>query len=573
MVCGNPSFKACVPPTLDLWNRGIKPLFSGQKPIECHLKEENWVDVVNGTFHITEQASRDHGNISCQYTPLKRASDDQTVLDMETVNITHGDPITSDFFTASCVSDLSNKIYEDVHSGIYKKTIEARPLPTDAMGFNVLILGLDSVSRMAWQRLFPETYNYFKDTLGGIVFEGYNAVGDGTINNLLPFLCGKFQKELPEARRGKPNATRVDGYPWVWKNYEQLGYVTQYIEDRADINTFNMRMLGFKEQPVHHYMRPFFLRRRAKGKTFDLCLGSKRLHVNVFNWVQDFFAAYKNHPKFSFTILNSLTHDTFKFAADADKDLLAFLQYMESQGNMKNTLYILMADHGPRFHGIRFMAQGRLEERLPFMGIWVPPKFKTKYPIHLKNLRINSHRLTTPFDIYETLMDVVNFREARVGNISQRGISLFREIPPKRTCLQAGVDVHWCACQNLKSLPVNDSVVQNASIKLVDKINSLTSNFSKLCHRLSLNQTIKASIYTQGQSGIVANESEVYYSIRVMTTPGKALFQATMKYNTLSGNFTVLEQHISRINAFLKQSRCIQRLDPSLLIFCYCSVG
>ena len=560
-------------PTLDLWNREIKVLFAGRRSIQCHLKEENWVEVVNGTFRITERASMKYGNITCRYTPLKRGRDDQTVLDMETINITHGDPITSDFFTASCVSDLSNKTYEDVHSGIYKKKIEVRPLPTDAMGFNVLILALDSVSRTAWKRLFPETYTYFKDTLGGIVLEGYNIVGDGTVDNLLPFLCGKIQKELPEGKRGQPHAKPVDGYPWVWKKYEQLGYVTQYIEDRADINTFNMRLMGFKEQPVHHYMRPFFLRRHASFKTFDLCLGSKRLHVNGFNWIQDFFAAYKNHPRFSFTILNSLTHDGFHFAADADKDLLAFLQYLESKDDMNNTLLILMSDHGPRFHGMRFVAQGRLEERLPFMGIWAPPKFKTKYPIPFKNLRINSHRLTTPFDIYETLMDVVNFREARVGNISHRGISLFREIPPERTCLKAGIDLHWCACQNLKSLPVNDSVVQNASIKLVAKINSITSKFSKICHRLSLNQTIKAGIYTQGQSGLAANESEVYYSVRVMTTPGKALFEATMKYNRVSGNFTVLQQHISRINAYYDQLQCLETADPSLHLFCYCSAS
>ena len=171
------------------------------------------VEVVNGTFHITERASRGHGNITCRYTPLERGIDDFTVKDMETINIRHGDSITSDFFTASCVSDLSNKTYKNVHSGIYKKKIEVRTLPADAMGFNVLILGLDSVSRMAWKRLFPDTYSYFEDTLGGIILEGYNIVGDGTVPNLLPFLCGKTQKELPDAERENPNAQPVDGHP------------------------------------------------------------------------------------------------------------------------------------------------------------------------------------------------------------------------------------------------------------------------------------------------------------------------------------------------------------------------
>ena len=205
---------------------------------------------------------------------------------------------------------------------------------------------------------------------------------------------------------------------------------------------------------------------------------------------------------------------------------------------------------------------------MPFTGLWVPPEFKTKYPIPLRNIRINSHRLTTPFDIHETLMDVVNFREARVGNIYDRGISLFKEIPPERTCLQAGVD--WCACQKLKSLPINDSVVQDASVKLVATINFITSDFNETCDRLSLNETIKAGIYTQGKSVMLTNEKEVYYSITVRTTPEKGLFEATMKYNTVLGNFTVLKKHISRINAYRDQSRCIQNTNPSLLRFCVC---
>ena len=245
----------------------MKALYADQRHIQCHLKEENWVEVVNGTFHITERAFGDHGNISCRYTPLERGPNDFSIMDMETINIKHGDPIISDFFTAMCVGDFSNKTYADLHSGIYKKNTKIYPLPINAMGFNVLILGLDSVSRMAMQRLFPKTYTYVTDTLGGIVLEGYNAVGDGTVPNLLPFLCGKTRMEMPECRRGKPNTSHVDGLPWIWKEYEKIGYITQFSEDQPRINTFNLRLMGFKEQPVHHYMRPFFFKKFGRIPT------------------------------------------------------------------------------------------------------------------------------------------------------------------------------------------------------------------------------------------------------------------------------------------------------------------
>ena len=302
-----------------------------------------------------------------------------------------------------------------------------------------------------------------------------------------------------------------------------------------------------------------------------MCLGSKRLHVNAFNWVQDFFSAYKNHPRFSFIFLSALTHNSANtFAADADKDLVAFLKSMESQGNMKNTLFILMGDHGPRFQEARRTAQGRLEERMSFLGFWVPPEFKTKYPIALRNLRTNSHRLMTLFDVHETLMDVVNYREVALGNLSNRGISLFREIPPERTCLQAGIGTHWCACQELKVLPINDSVVQEASVELVSTINFITSGFENICHRLSLSQVTNAAIYSEKISTIRIHKSYVYYSIKVRTTPGDGHFEATMKYNTVLGKFTALEQDISRVNAYGNQSHCVLKTDPSLRRFCYC---
>ena len=550
----------------------MKALYAYQRPIRCQRKGKNWVEVLNGTFFITESASRDYGNITCQCTPLKRGPDDHSVLDMETVNIKDGDPITSDFFTVSCVDSLTNKTYTNIHSGIYKKNIKVRTLPKNAMGFDVLILALDSVSRMAMKRLFPKTHSYFKDTLGGILIEGYNIVGDGTVNNMAPFLCGKTLKELPEVRRGKPNAQPVDVFPWVWNMYEKLGYITQYIEDQPEINTFNMWLKGFKKQPVHHYMRPFYLKKFWKRRSINsMCLGSKRLHVNAFDYLKDFFTAYKNHPKFSFIFLNALTHNQYNtFAVDSDKDLLAFLKSMVNKGDMKNTLFIFMADHGPRFTKARQTAQGRLEERMPFMGFRVPPEFKPKYPLAFRNLRINSQRLATLFDVHETLLDVINYREVGLGNLSNRGISLFREIPPERTCLQAGIGTHWCACQKIKALPINNSVVQKASVELVNTINFITSDFENMCNRLSLSEIIKAGIYTQTKMILRVNKAVVYYSVTVRTTPGEGMFEATLKYNTVTRNFTALEKDISRINAYGNQSRCVLKTNPSLLRFCYC---
>ena len=39
----------------------------------------------------------------------------------------------------------------------------------------------------------------------------------------------------------------------------------------------------------------------------------------------------------------------------------------------------------------------------------MPKSFQEKYPEAMRSLRLNSRKLTTPFDIHETLKSILNF--------------------------------------------------------------------------------------------------------------------------------------------------------------------
>ena len=43
---------------------------------------------------------------------------------------------------------------------------------TTHLGYNVLMLGFDSVSRMTFMRFLPKSYQYLIEELGGIVLKG-----------------------------------------------------------------------------------------------------------------------------------------------------------------------------------------------------------------------------------------------------------------------------------------------------------------------------------------------------------------------------------------------------------------
>lgn len=55
---------------------------------------------------------------------------------------------------------------------------------------NVLMFAMDAMSHMAYQRKMPKTYEYLKKTLGAVILNSYNIVGDATTAALIPMLTG-----------------------------------------------------------------------------------------------------------------------------------------------------------------------------------------------------------------------------------------------------------------------------------------------------------------------------------------------------------------------------------------------
>ena len=97
----------------------------------------------------------------------------------------------------------------------------------------------------------------------------------------------------------------------------------------------------------------------------------------------------------------------------------------------------------------------------------MPRTFQEKYPIEMHNLRQNSRKLTTPFDIHETLKHLLHFDTASStryqpfsrenGRKLPRGMSLLKNIPADRSCEDAQIEAHWCSCLNWISLNINSS--------------------------------------------------------------------------------------------------------------------
>lgn len=229
----------CLRPQLDL--DFDNPVETPQ-PLRCHEDEPRWIDVSNGTFQITTAARHRHGDVLCQYIPILRGIDDFEIVNGRPIKpMPDGTSLPSDFFEARCVGS-DGAVHVGLYSGI---AVEPMVLErchsmiknTEDSQLDILIFGLDSVSRTSWMRQLPKSHEFIVNDLGAAVFSGYNIVGDGTPQALLPLLTGKTETELPEARRGFDNSQTVDDHPWIWRQFKNADYMTQWAEDSAEIGT------------------------------------------------------------------------------------------------------------------------------------------------------------------------------------------------------------------------------------------------------------------------------------------------------------------------------------------------
>lgn len=104
----------------------------------------------------------------------------------------------------------------------------------------------------------------------------------------------------------------------------------------------------------------------------------------------------------------------------------------------------------------------------------MPKSFQEKYPNEMKNLRLNSRKLTTPFDVHETLKHFLNFHSnSNENKQKKRGMSLLNHIPIDRSCEEAHIEAHWCSCLNWVNLNtsyqsdslINQIIIDNESIE------------------------------------------------------------------------------------------------------------
>ncbi|RZC34377.1 uncharacterized protein BDFB_009136 [Asbolus verrucosus] len=588
LIRNKASSLACKQPKLAVFSPEMMKFVHEEPPLDCSTAGKDWVKCEGSECRIQEDVKVIYGRIKCAFTDVIRVNDFESTDGATTFSDSYYKLETSDVVRVSCKSQ--NHQWSATVTGIrFDKNVWQRSswssLPSTALKMNVLMFGFDSISRNSFIRKLPKSYEYLTKTLHGDVLQGYNIIGDGTPQALIPILTGKTELELPDTRKRFTNTKFVNSYPFIWNDFKAAGYVTGFFEDVPELGTFTYRLNGFNESPTDHYMRPYYLASLGeRHKWPKLCTGDTPRHKVMLDQI-------KNKPKFLFGFHGEISHDDYNLVGIADVDLYNFLKDLKESGVLDDTILIVMADHGHRYHHqyskIRNTVQGKQEERLPFFSFTFPQSFKTHFRQAYENFHGNVDKLTTPFDIYSTLKSVLNLDNVGEANINHRSVSLFAKIPSERSCAHAYIEPHWCACLDWEKISLSAPVVDRIAHALVSRLNNYTESHRNLCELLKLskiewvtkmapNENLMRYNKNADVDGFVADLSAKMklktemYQIKVVLLPGNSIFEASVTYWIDEDRFEVKMSDISRVNVYGKQARCVENDLPHLRKYCYC---
>lgn len=400
----------------------------------------------------------------------------------------------------------------------------------------------------------------------------------------------KEQHNMPDEIPDFDKVQYYDSFPLIWKFFAAKGYATVFNEDKPEWGTFHYLTKGFTKKPTDFYYHIFWEAVRKmvrKNKDSKYCFGNTPKGDLLIDITKRHLMSMKDTLQFIFTFFVEYSHDFGNEIERADKIYAEFWREMFEDGYLNKSAVIFMSDHGHRFSNVRKTLVGLLEERNPFFGLWFPEWFYDQHPQIKTNLRTNTERFSSTFDIHETLKDILDANYEGTQRLNKRGLSHLYELPKYRTCNQAGVPDHYCLCIQEKPLNLSLPFLKNASELVITYLNTILTPF-KQCKRIKYEKILRAESVgfdkkvkngykayqvlilekENGNRTETDNEETSAYKIRlaIKTQPNDAIFEATVGRNSANDTW-IVEGTVQRLNSYTNTSSCIEKA----LLRKYCS--
>lgn len=583
--------QTCFIPQYHPFHSSILKYVKTAHPIKCRDFQPplTWIDD-HGFLRFNKTALQNtlwsRSTLKCEYSEVLRDNsnhDDVFKFNTSKPFVDAIDVSHSDFIQVQCKQFFGIVIYYNIHAHIRDKLfahhrLSSQKAKNGGQKYNVLMFGIDSLSRLNAMRQLPKTFKFFKNTLKSYILRGYFKVGGNTFPNLATMLTGyhPYQKPpvyFPLDEEHKPH----DPWPFIWKNYSAEGFRTLFAEDFPEFNAFHYMSGGFDAQPTDHYARTLWTAVEStllyKSSSY-MCFGSQPKYKYHIDYIKRFVShLYNNTPFWGLSFLSEICHDYLNTVGAADNDLYSFVKHLHDKHFLNNTVFIFFSDHGNRYSEIRETYLGGIEDKMPLFTVFFPERFSKSQPDAVANLKRNEMRLTSAFDVYCMLIDILRLSSNpshQVGKFKTlHGLSLFGNIPANRSCLEAGIDGEYCSCTQETGVPITASFIKGAANYLVKKINSILlakyKNFN-LCAELVLSKVKNARFV--GSIEEMWKATKKTFKVVFETSPSGGVFEGTIYIAGPKNDVFVGAGDIERINRYGDQSKCID--DHLLRIYCFC---
>ncbi|KAH9364393.1 hypothetical protein HPB48_012130 [Haemaphysalis longicornis] len=509
-------------------------------------------------------------DLTCRYREIYRNKSleepDKAYMKGRNRRLSFGKPLSKEFLLVKCASKqypkssfheqfLLNPIVKKRSEEGLRKKIRQTP-----HNLSVLILGVDSVSNLNLHRQFPYTARLMREELRAFELHGYNKVGLNTLPNLYPLLMGLTNSEVTEAA--------PDGFydplisRFIASKYGKRGYTTMHLEESSSFGLFAYEGRGFRRAPADYYLRPVIqaMEQYSRLGSFGVpCLGPTMPFEELLDYLRRFLQTIGQRPFFAFAWVNDITHNNLNNAGYADAPVHHLLQSLRESGVLSRTLLVFLSDHGIRFGDIRETYLGKLEDRQPFAFLAFPAWFLGAHPEAARSLRVNQRRLTTPFDIHATLVELLEYPRLERPNTTY-GLSLLHEVPDTRTCADASISRAWCTC----SIQVDDYVSETLALSMADYMVLIINDELRKTPECSQYTLLDVLDVTTLQQTTAEREGNVnHYWVTVKLSPGGAVFEGTVQ---VRGDSVTNVTALTRVSWFSDTSTCSSYAKD----FCFC---
>ena len=304
---------------------------------------------------------------------------------------------------------------------------------------NILILFLDSVSRVSSLKQLNKTLNFFEKFIsyeGGFnenfPEEKFHSFQFFKYHSFEGRTAGNYPRLYYGNRREAKNITRLTKY------FKENGYITNYCSHLCQKDNAKTLHNATQSELYDHQMLLCDPNSPRYSKPIRKCLYGKDDVGFLFDYSEQFWRKYKHNRKFSTLIIDSAHEETGEVLKHLDDIIFNYLYSLYNENLFKDTSIFLVSDHGLGIQSVYYTFQVyKFEGVLPMLYVIINDRKNISYHDQYSNIQQNQQIFITAYDIYNTFnhllygdnyKNILNLTDEKPTPKSPLGISLLDKI-------------------------------------------------------------------------------------------------------------------------------------------------